>query len=76
MRGIVIARKTSFGGQSEDALRIREVNLSVMETLALRYADPAAKLADALDIFAETGRKADVRDFLFPKRRAETVAAD
>ena len=76
VRGIVIARKTSFGGQSEDALRIREVNLSVMETLALRYADPAAKLADALDIFAKTGRKADVRDFLFPKRRAETVAAD
>ena len=76
VRGIVIARKTSFGGQSEAALRIREVNLSVMETLALRYADPAEKLADALDIFAKTGRKADVRDFLFPKRRTETVAAD
>ena len=48
----------------------------LFRSLALRYADPAAKLADALDIFAETGRKADVRDFLFPKRRAETVAAD
>ena len=41
-RGLVIARKTSFGGQSEGALRVREVNQSVMETLALRCEDPEA----------------------------------
>jgi hypothetical protein len=68
VRGLVIARKTSFGGQSEDALWVREVNQSVMETLALRYADPAGKLAKVLDIYAETGKKSDVREFLFPKR--------
>ena len=67
VRGLVIARKTSFGGQSEEALRVREVNQSVMETLALRYGDPAAKLAQALDIYASTGKKSAVRDFLFPK---------
>ena len=67
VRGLVIARKTSFGGQSEEALRVREVNQSVMETLALRYDDPAAKLAQALDIYASTGKKSAVRDFLFPK---------
>ena len=50
VRGLVVARKTSFGGQSEEALRVREVNQSVMETLALRCDDPAAKLAQALDI--------------------------
>ena len=69
VRGLVIARKTSFGGQSEGALRVREVNQSVMETLALRHADPAGKLAEALDIYAATGKKSDVREFLFPKRR-------
>ena len=69
VRGLVIARKTSFGGQSEGALRVREVNQSVMETLALRHADPAGKLARALDIYAATGKKSDVREFLFPKRR-------
>ena len=69
VRGLVIARKTSFGGQSEGALRVREVNQSVIETLALRHADPAGKLARALDIYAATGKKSDVREFLFPKRR-------
>ncbi len=66
-RGLVIARKTSFGGQSEGALRVREVNQSVMETLALRCEDPAAKLAQALDVYASTGKKSAVRDFLFPR---------
>ena len=67
VRGLVIARKTSFGGQSEGALRVREVNQSVMETLALRCEDPAAKLAQALDVYASTGKKSAVRDFLFPR---------
>ena len=67
VRGLVIARKTSFGGLSEGALRVREVNQSVMETLALRCEDLAAKLAQALDVYAATGRKSAVRDFLFPR---------
>ena len=67
--GLVMARKTSFGGQSEGALRVREVNQSVVEALALRHADPAGKLARAFDIYAATGKKSDVREFLFPKRR-------
>ena len=66
-RGLVIARKTSFGGQSEGTLRVREVNQSVMETLALHCEDPDAKLAQALDVYASTGKKSAVRDFLFPR---------
>ena len=66
-RGLVIARKTSFGGQSEDALWVREVVQSVLESLALLYDDPAGALEAALDVYAKTGRKSDVRDFLFPK---------
>ena len=69
VRGLVIARKTSFGGQSEGALRVREVNQSAIETLALRHADSAGKLAKALNNYAATGKKSDVREFLFPKRR-------
>jgi hypothetical protein len=46
----------------------RYVNMSAMETLALRCDDPAEQLAKALNIGARTGRKANVRDFLFPKR--------
>ena len=67
--GLVMARKTSFGGQSEGALRVRQVNRSAVEALALRHADPAGKPAGALDIYAATGKKSDVREFLFPKRR-------
>ena len=69
VRGLVIARKTSFGGHSEGALRVREVNQSAIETLALRHADSAGKLAKALNNYAATGKKSDVREFLFPKRR-------
>ena len=67
VRGLCVARKTSFGGQSEDALWVRGVMQSVMESLALLYDDPAAALAEALDLYAKTGSKALVRDFLFPK---------
>lgn len=67
VRGLVVARKISFGGQSEDALWVRGVMQSVMESLALLYDNPAVALAEALDIYANTGSKAQVRDFLFPK---------
>ncbi len=67
VRVLYIARKTSFGGQSEDALRVREVMQSVMESLALLYDDPASALAAGLDLYAKTGSKARMRDFLFPK---------
>ena len=67
VRGLVVARKISFGGQSEDALWVRGVMQSVMESLALLYDNPAVVLAEALDIYANTGSKAQVRDFLFPK---------
>ena len=69
VRGLCIARKTSFGGQSEDALWVRGTMQSVMESLALLYDDPAEVLAEALDLYAKTGSKARVRDFLFPKHR-------
>ena len=61
-------RKTRKGEVAAGVFGAREVNQSVIETLALRCADPAGKLAKALDIYAATGKKADVREFLFPKR--------
>ena len=73
VRGLVIARKTSFGGQSEGALRVREVNQSAIETLALRHADSAGKLAKALNNYAATGKKSDVREFLLPPKVGWTV---
>ena len=62
VRGLVIARKTSFGGQSEGALRVREVNQSAIETLALRHADSAGKLAKALNYEAERELKLDTHN--------------
>ena len=40
VRGLVVTRKISFGGQSEDALWVRGVMQSVMESLALLYLSP------------------------------------
>ena len=51
LRPLVIARKTSFGSQSEKGLKTREVLMSVLNTLAKRTDDVVAKVASALDAF-------------------------
>lgn len=52
LRPLVIARKVSFGSQSEAGAQTREVLMSVLLTLKKRTQDPAKVLAAALDVLA------------------------
>ena len=52
LRPLVIARKVSFGSQSEKGARTREILLSVVHTLAKRTADPHGRLMACLDTLA------------------------
>lgn len=52
LRPLVIARKISFGSQSEKGARTREVLMSVLHTLRKRGGDPTARFARALDALA------------------------
>ncbi len=52
LRPLVIARKISFGSQSERGLRTREVLMSVLLTLQKRTQHGFEKLAQALDALA------------------------
>jgi transposase len=53
LRPLVIARKVSFGSQSEEGARTRETIMSVLHTLKKRTPDVAAALKSALDKLAE-----------------------
>ncbi len=64
LRPLVIARKISFGSQSEAGAATREVLMSVLLTLQKRTADPAAALAAMLDGLA-LDPKADPDRLLF-----------
>lgn len=52
LRPLVIARKISFGSQSERGLKTREVLMSVLHTLRKRTADGFAAFTRALDALA------------------------
>lgn len=52
LRPLVIARKISFGSQSEKGARTREVLMSVLHTLRKRGGDTTALFAHALDQLA------------------------
>jgi hypothetical protein len=52
LRPTVIARKVSFGSQSEAGAKTREVLMSVVHTLAKRAADPEAHFKAVLDQLA------------------------
>lgn len=52
LRPTVIARKVSFGSQSEKGRHTREVLASILNTLAQRGLDPAAQLSEALNRLA------------------------
>ena len=45
----MIARKISFGSQSEKGLKTREILMSVLNTLAKRTDDVVAEVSSALD---------------------------
>jgi hypothetical protein len=49
LRPLVIARKTSFGSQSEKGLKTREVLMSVLNTLVKRTDDVVAAISSVLD---------------------------
>jgi transposase len=52
LRPLVIARKISFGSQSEAGAHTREILMSILHTLKKRGRSPAAALQDALDQLA------------------------
>lgn len=52
LRPLVIARKISFGSQSEKGARTREVLMSILHTLRKRGGDTTARFARALDQLA------------------------
>ena len=67
VRRTVIARKVCSGTQSNDALLVREVLQSVIESLRLLCADPVAKRTEALDADAMDSGIC-IPDVLFPSR--------
>lgn len=70
LRPMVIARKVSFGSQSERGLRRREILMSVFGTLRLRTSDPIGALVAALDRKSEAP-ETDIVELLFgPKKTA------
>ncbi len=52
LRPTVIARKVSFGSQSDAGAKTREILMSVVHTLAKRVADPEAHFKSVLDQLA------------------------
>ena len=52
LRPTVIARKVSFGSQSDAGAKTREILMSVVHTLAKRIADPEARFKSVLDQLA------------------------
>jgi transposase len=65
LRPTVIARKVSFGSQSEAGARTREVMMSVMQTLKKRVKDPIQHFKRVLDGLALPG-SLELAKLLFP----------
>jgi transposase len=57
LRPTVIARKASFGSQSDASAKTREILMSVAHTLAKRVADPEAHFKAVLDQLAADSTK-------------------
>jgi len=64
LRPLVIARKISFGSQSEQGLKTREILMSVLHTLRKRTDDLFATFTRALDSLAVNPAR-DLYDLLF-----------
>jgi transposase len=65
LRPTMIARKTSFGSQSDAGAKRREVLMSLVHTLALRVSDPETHLKSVLDQLARDPTQ-DAVQLLFP----------
>jgi len=68
LRPLVVARKVSFGSQSDRGAATRETLMTVLHTLRKHTADPAAAFKTALDQLAQNP-DADPFTFLSPKTR-------
>jgi len=64
LRPLVIARKISFGSQSEQGARTREILMSVLHTLRKRTNDVLGKFTGCLDALAQN-EKSDAYKLLF-----------
>ena len=53
LRPLVIARKISFGSQSDEGAKTREILMTILNTLKKRATDPAQSLKTTLDKLAE-----------------------
>lgn len=68
LRPLVIARKISFGSQSEQGLETREILMSILNTAKCRDIDPASFLEQILDILAKD-KDADISQMLSIKHK-------
>jgi transposase len=66
LRPTVIARKISFGSQSDAGAKTREVLMTLVHTLSLRFPDPQAHFKSVLDQLAERPTRDSIR-LLFPQ---------
>jgi len=53
LRPTVIARKVSFGSQSDNGAKTREILMSILHTLKARGCDAKTRLKATLDAYAE-----------------------
>ena len=67
LRPLVVARKVSFGSQSEAGQRTREILMTVLHTLRKRTANAVAAFGEFLDRLAARPED-DPYDLLFPRR--------
>ena len=75
LRPQVIARKVSFGSQSEGGMVTRERHISMVTTMKLRGIDPERRIREVLDLIA-SGKidKKDCAKFLYAQDLASEIA--
>jgi len=71
LRPLVVARKVSFGSQSERGVQTRETLMTFLHTLRKRTDDPAAALKSLPDQLAQNPQ-ADPCTLLFGKSNSRT----
>lgn len=64
IRKVVIARKMSYGSQSQEGAKTREIWTSILQTLKKREANPRDKLVNALNNLSHT-KDLDIAEELF-----------
>lgn len=72
IRLLAIARKTSFGSQSDQGAKTRSILMTVLHTLDLRGAEVSATFKNALDAIAENPA-IDIYDLLFRKETKRKI---